>query len=413
MTILNDFIALSYSFYKIIILLVLKIDMNALLSLFGLFFYLGLIGFGGPTAHIALFQQVLIEKRKWMTTAQYLQWVAICQILPGPTSSQVGMVLGFSQKGYMGAFLAWLGFTLPSAILLTSFALGMMHWDIFSRVQLLHGLKIAACAIVAYALMTMLKQMCTSFRHYLFMFAMTIAYMCFSSVIPQLCWIMAAGMMGLGYLPVPSSRIKSVYLNVSHSVGYFCLIVFIALLVLLGVFAQFSAQWAFVDIFYHAGAWVFGGGHVVLPLLEEKIIGQHLLDQDVFLAGYGVVQAMPGPLFNFASYLGAVLSPTQPLYGAMLATIAIFLPAALILFAAIPFMQTLIQLPWLARFLSGVNVAVLAMLFATLLNPLLGRAVVYWWDVGWIVFLITLLHFKIVPIWSIVLISCGFYHAVL
>lgn len=405
---------LSYSFRKITVTLhFMMMFMSALFSLFCMFFYLGCISFGGPTAHIALFQQELIEKRKWMTTPQYLQWVAICQFLPGPSSSQVGMVLGFSQKGYLGAFVAWLGFTLPSAILLTSFALGMLYWDILSHIQFVHGLKIAACAIVAYAVLTMLRQICTSFRHYVLMLIIAIPYVSFSSILPQICWIMAAGMIGLVYLPISQSKMQVVHFNVSQRMGYLCLTLFITLLLLLGVLAKISPQWALVDIFYHAGAWVFGGGHVVLPLLEDRISGQNLLPQDVFLAGYGVVQSMPGPLFNFASYLGAMLLPQQPLYGAMLATLAIFLPAALILFAAIPFMQKLTQLPWLGSFLSGVNVAVLAILIATLVNPLLLTGLMHWWDGIVIVFLLALLHFKIVPIWSIVLISCGFYFVML
>lgn len=384
-------------------------DMSAYLSLFGLFFYLGCISFGGPTAHIALFQQELIEKRKWMNAEQYTQLVAICQFLPGPSSSQVGMALGFYQKGYLGALLAWLGFTLPSAILLCAIAIGAMNLDLLSIVQLLHALKVAACAIVAFAVYSMMRQICTQRQHYAVMLMIAIGCWYFSSTIGQWLWIMLGAVIGVIAFQAQGVGLQHLDFKISTRVGCVCLALFFTLLMGLGVMAHVSTTLAFVDIFYQAGAWVFGGGHVVLPLLQDSIVGQNLLNEDLFLAGYGIVQAMPGPLFNFASYLGAVLMPTQPIYGAILATVMIFIPAALILFGTLPFIQKVAQLAWLNTALIGVNAAVVGILLATFFDPVLVGSLQHWWDVIVAIILFMALYFKKLPVWGVVLLSGAFY----
>jgi chromate transporter len=342
------------------------------LEVFRAFLKLGCTSFGGPIAHLGYFQNEFVVRRKWIDEEAYADLVALCQFLPGPMSSQVGLALGWRRAGWKGALAAWLGFTLPSAALMVAFAYGLRVAG-FVHPGWLEGLKIAAAAVVAQAVVMMSRKLCPDLPRALIAAAATVILILCARGWMQLVVIAGGAAAGLGFgrwfsaepdapaAPSPGHR--------SHS--WVCLGLFLVLLVVLPWLARVEPTPALrvADGFYRAGALVFGGGHVVLPLLQQATVARGWLSQNSFLAGYGAAQALPGPLFAFSAYLGTLIAPGG-IGGALLALVAIYLPAVLILFAALPHWEDLRRLPRARHLLAGANAAVVGLLAAAFYSPI-------------------------------------------
>jgi chromate transporter len=337
------------------------------------FLRLGLTSFGGPVAHLGYFREEFVTRRRWLDDRAYADVVALCQFLPGPASSQVGIAIGLSRAGYRGALAAWTGFTLPSAIALVLFAYGVQAMGDPAGAGWLHGLKVAAVAVVAQAVLGMARAL-TPDRERATMAVLAAAL---ALALPS-AWgqVGAIALGGLAGLILPRATASPDYahlaLNVSRTAGAVLLAVFFILLVGLPllVAAMPSQGLAVFDAFYRAGSLVFGGGHVVLPLLQSSVVPPGWIDNDTFLAGYGAAQAVPGPLFTFAAYLGAMMaSPPNGWAGAVLCLFAIFLSSFLLVVGALPFWEGLRRQPVAQAALRGVNAAVVGLLLAALYNP--------------------------------------------
>jgi len=350
---------------------------------------LGFTSFGGPIAHLGYFRNEYVVRRGWLDEATYAEIVALCQSLPGPTSSEVGIAIGLLRAGPAGAFLAWLGFTLPSAVALVVFALFVDQVG-SQAAGWIHGLSVVAVAVVALAVWSMARALAWDALRAPIALAAAVAALAFPSALTQVVIIAVAGVVGWAMLrgatPIAS---VTVVVPVGRRVALGCAALFLALLIVLPLarFTTASGEIALVDSFYRAGALVFGGGHVVLPLLQAEVVPIGWVTQEQFLAGYGAAQAVPGPLFTFAAYLGAATAPTPPAgdlfatwppngpVGAALALIAIFLPAFLLVFAALPSWGALRARADAQAALRGVNAAVVGILLAALITPVAGSAI--------------------------------------
>jgi chromate transporter len=340
------------------------------------FLKLGLTSFGGPIAHLGYFRDEFVTRRGWLDDRAYADLVALCQFLPGPASSQVGFGLGLMRAGPMGAILAWIGFTLPSAVLMATIALGASSLDGPIAQGVFHGLKLVAVAVVAQAVLGMARTL-TPDKARAAIAVMAVAIMVVTgSVVGQLAAILTGGLFGLlGLRNDAMEAPPMTEAGVSRKAGLAAFAIFLLLLVLLPLAANLSPGLALADVFYRAGAFVFGGGHVVLPLLEAGTVGQGWLSEDSFLAGYGAAQAMPGPLFTVAAYLGAAASPARGIAGAFVALVAIFLPGILLLVAALPFWARLRTDPAMQAAMRGANAAVVGILALALYDPVFTSAV--------------------------------------
>ncbi|MCL4439126.1 MAG: chromate transporter [Firmicutes bacterium] len=335
---------------------------------------LGLTSFGGPIAHIGYFHHEYVRKRRWLDDKSYADFVALCQVLPGPTSSQVGMGIGAMRGGIPGAVAAWLGFTLPSMVALILFALLLQGFDI-ANTGVIYGLKIVALAIVAHAVLGMGRQLTPDRDRATIALITAAGILLWPTAATQVSLIVLAGIVGIVlYRNKEIPAISNINIPIRRWVALVCLISFFALLILLPIIRQITEyEWlAVFDSFFRAGSLVFGGGHVVLPLLEREVVPVGWVSKELFLAGYGAAQAVPGPLFTFASYLGAVMNGWE---GAIIATIAIFLPAALLVIGILPFWHTLRQYPKVQGALLGINAAVVGLLLAALYDPIWVSAI--------------------------------------
>jgi chromate transporter len=350
------------------------------------FLKLGLSSFGGPIAHLGYFRSEFVERRRWLSDADYADLVALCQFLPGPASSQVGMALGMMRAGWLGSLLAWLAFTLPSAILLTLLALGLGTGNPSAGLLpgLFHGLKIVAVAVVAQAVWGMAKSLCPDRARTGMATLAAAALLLFSGAWTQLLVIAAGAILGWYWLPadaVPASAAgQALRAPISRRCGAWLLALFFALLLLLPLAAHLwpSPALQAVQAFYQAGALVFGGGHVVLPLLQSAVQAPGWVSADQFLTGYAAAQAVPGPLFTLAAYLGALLPLGHGLNGvggALLALLAIFAPAALLVLGALPFWEQLRGHMGMRRALAGINASVVGVLGAALYDPVWTSAI--------------------------------------
>lgn len=325
--------------------------------------------FGGPTAHLGYFRDEFVEKRKWLTDDEYADLVALCQFMPGPASSQVGMAIGLKRAGYGGMLAAFVGFTLPSVVLMVAFALGVARLGDISDAGWLAGLK-AAVAVVAQAVAGMAKSIVTDRLRAGVALAAFLIVLLVPHPAAQVGAIVAGMLVATFALsPIDAPSAPSRAPAASRTVGVGALAVFAALLALLPLAGRMGTSWGIFDSFYRSGALVFGGGHVVLPLLEQATVPTGLVDHDTFLAGYGAAQAVPGPLFTFASFLGASAQGVHWLWGAALATVAIFLPAALLVVGIMPSWDRLRTNPHAAGALAGANAAVVGILAAALYTP--------------------------------------------
>ncbi|WP_116247575.1 chromate efflux transporter [Nocardiopsis sp. FIRDI 009] len=351
-------------------------------EVFRTFLLLGLTSFGGPVAHLGYFRDAFVARRSWLTEAAYADLVALCQFLPGPASSQVGMAIGLRRAGYAGMAAAWVAFTLPSAALLAAVALGVRAIGAEPGAGWLLGLKAAAVAVVAHAVVGMAKNLASGRRQAAIAVAALVLVLLLPSALSQVAAITLGALAGVFWLTAttpPDDGAAGAGVPVRRRTAVVCLAVFAALLAGLPVLAALTGATAAgtVDGFYRAGSLVFGGGHVVLPLLEAEVVGAGAVDHESFLAGYGAAQAVPGPLFTFAAYLGALMPVAgSPLLGAAIALGAVFLPSTLLVVGALPFWERLRTAPRARRAVAGAGAAVVGILAAALYDPVFTQGVV-------------------------------------
>ena len=347
--------------------------MRRLAETFWAFLVLGLTSFGGPVAHLGYFHGAFVARRKWLSDTDYADLVALCQFLPGPASSQVGIAIGHMRAGLPGAIAAFVAFTAPSVALLHLFWLGVGRWNGPLVDGLLHGLKIAALAVVAQAVWQMSQKLTPDWPRRLIALA--------GAALVLLVPFGATPILVIALAAVAGSLLPAVATPVQNRIGAHpaalaALIAFAALLVLLPIVAGQHPTADIVDRFYRAGSLVFGGGHVVLPLLENELVTPGLISRDVFLAGYGAAQIVPGPLFSFAFYAGAALTaPPNGVAGGLIALAAIYLPSFLLVLGALPYWTTLRTLPRLRSALDLANAAVVGLLLAALVDPVFPAAI--------------------------------------
>src|SRR5690625_643251 len=380
---------------------------NKLRSLFEILIVsarLGLTSFGGPIAHLGYFHEEYIRRRNWMDEKSYADLVALCQFLPGPASSQVGIGLGVMRAGVLGGIISFIGFTLPSVIALTIFA-SLLHTFDIGDAGWIRGLKIVAVVVVAHAILGMAQKLTPDLkRKTIALFALVVTLV-WQTAFTQVGVILLSGF--VGFFIYRQQTIQEESSTVSHfplsrRFGYLCLALFFGLLIFLPILRKItSLNWiAFFDSFYRSGSLVFGGGHVVLPLLEQEFVPTGWLSEQEFLAGYGATQAVPGPLFTFAAYLGAVISGWQ---GGLLATIAIFLPAFLLILGTLPFWDSLRSNPKIKGALMGVNASVVGILISALYQPIWISSILTPIDFALASILFSMLVFWKLPPWVIVL----------
>ncbi|MCX9466147.1 chromate efflux transporter [Vibrio cholerae] len=340
-----------------------------MLTIFKTFFALGWVSFGGPAAHIGYFRHTFVEKLGWVSEQEYAQFVALSQFLPGPGSSQVGFAIGYHRGGLAGAWAAFLGFTLPSVLimlLLAGLSSHLLDTPLFE--QVIHGLKLLAIIVVADACLTMYRNFCqqrlTAGLCVLTAVAITLA----PGLITQFAALLIAAFVGEARLaPQPSSSPEA------FRPSWLALLLFVSLLLGLPLLAASSPLVELFGHFFQAGSLVFGGGHVVLPLLQNALGDS--LSTDQFLTGYAAAQAVPGPMFTLATYLGYVLTPDMPVVGALIATLAVFLPGFLLLLGVLKNWSALAQRPKVAGAMQGVNACVVGLLLAALYQPVWSSTV--------------------------------------
>jgi chromate transporter len=340
---------------------------------------LGLTSFGGPVAHIGYFRREYVERRGWLSDEDFADLVGLCQFLPGPASSQLGIAIGMSRARLLGGVAAWLAFTAPSTAAMIVFALLFRGRDL-GGAGWVHGLKVVAVAVVAQAVWSMWRSLAPDRGRSTLAVAAAVTVLLWTSPVGQVAVIAAGALVGLGLLrsaAVAGTRGRLEF-GLSRRAGVAALAVFAALLLALPILRHTTGDHtiAFTDAFYRSGALVFGGGHVVLPLLQAQVVPPGWVSQQDFLAGYGAAQAVPGPLFTFAAYLGAVTRPApNGVPGGLLALAAIFLPAFLLVVGTVPFWSGLRRRPSFLAALAGVNAAVVGLLVAALYHPVFTSAV--------------------------------------
>lgn len=378
--------------------------LSRILEVFWIALRLGLTSFGGPIAHLGYFHAEYVQRRKWLDERSYADLVALCQFLPGPASSQVGIGIGIIRAGLMGGIVAWLGFTFPSVIALILFAFAIQGLDMTSS-GLIHGLKIVAVAIVAQAVWSMGKNLVPDRNRATIAILTIICTLLWPSALMHVLVIVVAAIIGfLLYQEANTEQLPKLGVLVSKRIAISCLALFFSLLILLPILRQVcSSTWlAMFDSFYRTGSLVFGGGHVVLPLLEREVVPVGWIDAQTFLTGYGAAQAVPGPLFTFAAFLGAMM---EGWLGALVATIAIFLPAFLLVIGTLPFWDVLRRKAKVQGALTGVNAAVVGILAAALYQPIWTTTIhnVYDFSLGILLFGL-LVCWKVSP-WIVVILG--------
>ena len=340
---------------------------------------LGLTSFGGPIAHLGYFREEYVEQRKWIDEQSYADLVALCQFLPGPASSQVSIAIGILRARFLGGIAAWIGFTLPSALALIAFGLGIGAFAGAGDAGWLHGLKVVAVAVVAQAVWGMARSLCPDRERATITILAAIVTLAWPSALGQLSSIVVAGVTGAMIFPGQTFSLPaSMRFPIAKKTGIAAWIIFFVLLVGLPFFRQLSPSHALelFDSFFRVGSLVFGGGHVVLPLLQTEVVGPGWVTEEQFVAGYGATQAVPGPLFTFSAYLGTVMnSEPNGWTGAFLALVAIFLPSFLLVIGALPFWDLLRSVQIFQSALRGINAAVVGLLLAALYNPVWRSAI--------------------------------------
>lgn len=384
-------------------------DKQSAITVFLAFLRLGFTSFGGPVAHIGYFHDEFVKRRQWLDARTYADLVALCQFLPGPASSQVGIGIGLSKAGLPGALAAWIAFTSPSAVVLILFGFGVLQFGEALGTGALHGLKVVAVAVVAQAVWAMAKNLCPDAKRATVAVLAAIGVLAYPSAFVQVGVILASGLFGWAAL---RSDAATGHVNLGAGVGrgtaVVCIVLFFAILIGLPLWVSVNSSQtlAMVDSFYRASALVFGGGHVVLPLLQAEVVPPGWVSNDTFLAGYGAAQAVPGPLFTFAAYLGTVMeNAPNGIVGALVCLLAIFLSSFLLVIGAIPFWDGLRRIGAVQNALLGVNAAVVGLLLAALYNPVWTSAILSAADFGLALAAFTLLVFWKLPAWLVVILT--------
>lgn len=370
---------------------------------------LGLTSFGGPIAHLGYFHDEYVKRKKWIDEQSYADLVALCQFLPGPASSQVSIAIGISRARLLGGLAAWIGFTMPSALALIAFAFGIGTFASTADAGWLHGLKVVAVAVVAQAVWGMACSLCPDRERATIAILASIVTLAWQSALGQIASIAVAGVVGsIIFSGTASSTLSHMRFPVGKKLGIIASIIFFSLLLGLPLIRQSAPNHTLevFDSFFRVGSLVFGGGHVVLPLLQAEVVGPGWVTNEQFVAGYGATQAVPGPLFTFSAYLGAVMG-TQPnsWAGAFLTLIAIFLPSFLLVVGALPFWDLLRVVPVFHSALRGINAAVVGLLLTALYKPVWTSAINSPADFGLGLFAFALLMFWKFPPWLVVVIS--------
>ncbi|MBV8657089.1 MAG: chromate efflux transporter [Burkholderiales bacterium] len=375
-------------------------------QVFLIFLKLGATSFGGPMAHLGFYREEFVRRRQWLDEQHYADIVALCQFLPGAASSQVGMAIGLGRAGLAGALAAWVGFTLPSAVLMILLGIGLKTYAAWVPVGAVHGLKLVTVAVVAQAMWGMARNFCTDAMRIALALAVTVALLGVPGQWTALGVLLLAGLIGaLAIKPPPDTQHVPLPARISRRMALLLLMIGVALLAALPIAAQLTASptLAMVDAFYRIGALVFGGGHVVLPMLQAATVQLGWIGNDQFLAGYGLTQAMPGPLFTFSAFLGAAMQvgPGGAI-GGVLALLALFLPSGLLVCAAMPFWAQLGGHRPTRAALAGVNAAVVGLLLAALVRPVASDALHNGIDVLLAVFAYLALNRRVPP-WLVVI----------
>jgi chromate transporter len=372
---------------------------------------LGLTSYGGPIAHLGYFHEEYVKRKKWVDEQSYADLVALCQSLPGPTSSMVGTAIGFARAGLAGGLVHWIGFTLPSALALIAFAYGVGVVGAASGAGWLHGLKLVAVPVVALAVWGMARTLCPDRARATLAILAAIVALAWPTGLGQVLPIIVAGFIGWRFFP-PANTPSALHIRVpiTHWIGIVSWVLFFGLLLGLPLGRQVVASQtvAVFDSFYRAGALVFGGGHVVLPLLQAGVVAPGWVTNEQFVAGYGAAQAVPGPLFTFAAYLGFVMQPEpNGLAGAALAIVAIFLPGLLMTAGSLPFWDLLRTRASFQSAIRGINAAVVGLLLAAFYNPVWTSAIFKPIDFGLAILAFGLLAFWKLPPWLVVVLTAA------
>ncbi len=378
----------------------------SVLTIFLTFLRLGLTSFGGPVAHLGYFREEFVARRQWFTERSFADLIALCQFLPGPASSQVGIAVGMSRAGFAGAFAAWFGFTMPSAIALIALAVGLTQWGALVPPGVLHGLKLAAVAVVAQAVWGMARMLWTDATRVAIGVIATIAVLLWTPVWNQLAIIAAAGTAGwllrlhqggIAHDPIP--------ITITRRVAGVSLATFFVLLIGTPVLVHFWPNETLLRMtaFYRVGATVFGGGHVVLPLLQAEVVQRGWISNNTFLTGYAAAQAVPGPLFTFAGFLGASMSTgLRAWLRGFEMLVAIFLPSFLLVAGTMPFWEQLRRSARAQAIFAGVNAAVVGLLLAALYRPVWTTSVFGVVDLSIVLLAILALVVMRMPPWLVV-----------
>lgn len=355
------------------------------LAVFKAFLQLGLTSFGGPVAHIGYFRKELVEKQRWVSESQFSQLLAICQFLPGPASSQLGFALGLLRAGWLGALAAFLAFTLPSAIALVSFAALLPYLSDSIGEATIHGLKLVAFAVVADAVWMMSKKLCPDLARRGIALVTTILLLITSVIWAQLLIVLGGAVAGILLCPTSTFESKDrIRVSYGKMLALTLLTIFLILLSV-AIFIPYEAGLqGIAQTFYRAGALVFGGGHVVLPLLQDATVTLGLVSNENFLSGYGASQAIPGPMFSFSAYLGAIMPAKEGVswIGASTALASIFLPGFLLISAVLPLWETISSNPIATKAIAGINAAVVGLLVAALYNPIIKIGIINFSDLA-------------------------------
>ena len=382
-----------------------------LIRIFLHFLKLGCLSFGGPAAHLVFFHRHFVQQLRWLSDAEYAQLVALAQLLPGPTSSQVGIAIGYQLQGYRGACAAWLGFTLPSMLLMACFAvLGQQYFNQLSTTTL-HSIQLIVFAVVVWAFWQMLRTFCQSVWQYVLMLLSTLFLYFAPWSFSQVIVILVAAFVGIYFASDSTSKLQdsSLKSKVQAKQTYLWLIAFVLPFVVFIVWHSSSSLFSqSLFSFYHAASLVFGGGHIILPLLHQDFVSSHILSAEQFDLGYALAQLMPGPLFSFASYLGALLPLTPFVWlNVVLATLAIFLPSFFLIFAALPYWSWLMQQAAIRKAVIGINAAVVSLLLCLVIQ--MGQSYFkHWTDLVLVIAVILLLRTKL-PIWLSLISSFALY----
>lgn len=379
--------------------------LKALLEILIVSTRLGFTSFGGPIAHLGYFHNEYVRRRKWMDERSYADLIALCQFLPGPASSQVGIGIGVMRAGILGGIISFIGFTLPSVLALIAFAIIVQQFNI-NDTDWIHGLKLVAVAVVAHAILGMAQKLTPDIQRKTIALIAILGTLLWTTVATQVSIIVISAI--IGYLLYKNENKDTeenvLFIPISHRFASICLFLFFGLLVFLPIVSNMtSIHWlTMFDSFYRSGSLVFGGGHVVLPLLEREFVSTGWINSEEFLAGYGAAQAIPGPLFTFAAYLGAVVSGWQ---GGLIATVAIFLLAFLLVFGTLPFWGSLRNNPKVKGALLGVNAAVVGILIASFYHPIWTSSILAPKDFAFASVLFSMIVYWKVPPWVVVLVG--------